>query len=360
MRIDEKDRALLERNRLLAAQNYSLTTEQLEWIYERKLFKLWVPKEFDGLEADFIDGIKTLEKLAYEDGSLAWTVTLCSGANLFVGYVDPKVHKLFLDEKICLGGSGFNSGVAEKHGEGYTISGEWKYATGSHHLTHFTLVAELWEDGKSLLDKNGQTRTAAFFVDANQVQIIEDWKTFGLESTASHSFSVKDAKVDSNREFYIDADKKTIDSPLFDIPFPLFAEATLLVNYIGIFRKFLDLVHFSFSRQPSKRTREGDTADKLLILEPIRNQFEADVNRYYKKVTALWSDRKYDDKDCEKSNVLAKDIVAFIKEKTAFLFPYCGIYAAQHETELNSVFRNIFTASQHNLLLHPMDSSDLT
>ena len=354
MLIDEKDRVLLERNRIPSAQNYSLTPEQLEWIYARKLFKLWVPEEFDGLEADFLEGIKILEKLAYEDGSLAWTVTLCSGANLFVGYINPQMQKIFREEKVCLGGSGFNSGIAKKNGTGYRISGEWKYATGAHHLTHFTLVAELWEEDKPLLDKNGRIRTAAFFVDANQVQIIEDWKTFGLESTASHSFSVENAEVNGNREFYIDMDKKTVDLPLFDIPFSLFAEATLLVNYMGMFRKFLDLVHFSFSRHPSKRKMRGTVVDKLDVLEAIRAQFEESVNTYYEKVSTLWSHKKYGETDCEESNVLAKDVVAFIKEKTAFLFPYCGIYAAQHETELNSVFRNIFTASQHNLLLHSM------
>lgn len=354
--IDEKDRALLERNRILAAQNYGLTPEQLGWIYERKLFKLWVPEKFDGLEADFLEGIKTLEQLAYEDGSLAWTVTLCSGANLFVGYINSQEQKVFQDKKVCLGGSGFNSGIAQKNEMGYRITGEWKYATGAHHLTHFTLVAELWEEDKPLLDKNGRIRTSAFFVDANQVQIIEDWKTFGLESTASHSFSVENAEVESSREFHIDVNKKTIDLPLFDIPFSLFAEATLLANYIGMFRKFLDLVHFSFSRLPSKRKMREATDDKLLALETIKTQFEEDVKTYYEKISILWTDKKYEEKDCEKSNMLAKDIVVFIKEKTAFLFPYCGIYAAQHDTELNSVFRNIFTASQHNLLLRSLDS----
>lgn len=351
IRINEKEKNILEENRLKAAKYYSLTDEQLNWVYDKKLFKLWVPKSFGGLEMDFVEGLRTLESLAYEDGSLAWTVTLCSGANLFIGFVDESQHTLFNDREICLGGSGFNSGIAEKDEKGYRIKGEWKYATGAHHLTHFTLVAEIWQNEKPVLDNNGKIKTAAFFVDKEDVKIIEDWQTFGLESTASHSFAVDNVQVDKGREFHIAIDQRSIDHPLYSIPFAFFAEATLLVNYIGMFRKFLDLTEISFTRYPVRRKVKEEPSKKTEVLNAIKRKFNEQSEEYFGLVEKMWREKIYAEETCMKSNHLAKEIVRFIKEKSAFLIPYCGIYAAQKDSEINSVFRNIFTASQHSLLL---------
>jgi hypothetical protein len=79
-----------------------------------------VPKEYDGLEVSLPDGLKIEEALATIDGSLGWTVTLCSGATLFIGYMQKDVAAtIFADKKVCFGGSGRASGVARKNSDGY-------------------------------------------------------------------------------------------------------------------------------------------------------------------------------------------------------------------------------------------------
>jgi len=52
----------------------------------------------------------------------------------------------------------------------------------------------------------------------------------------------------------------------------------------------------------------------------------------------------------EKIAVTSRNFVSAIKNNTVELFPGCGIGAAQREQEMNIVFRNIFTATQHSLL----------
>src|SRR5690606_3694640 len=76
-----------------AEKNGQLTADQLDTIYENKWFKLFVPREFDGLELSLPEGVRLEEELAYTDGSLGWTVTLCAGANLFSGYIDPTLAR---------------------------------------------------------------------------------------------------------------------------------------------------------------------------------------------------------------------------------------------------------------------------
>lgn len=348
----KQEQDLLHSQLQCSLEQYQLTEEQLSWLYERKFFKVWVPRSLGGLELDFVEGLHLLENLAYHDGSLAWTVTLCAGANLFVGYIEPDLHPLFKHAQVCLGGSGYPSGKAIKEGSGYILNGRWNYATGAPHLSHFTLVAEIWENGQALLDENNQVKTSAFFVDSKDVEIIYDWNTLGLESTASHSFTIHDLWVEANRAFTISIDHTTLDQEIYKIPFSFFAEATLLVNYIGMFRKMLDLVKISFEYQSSRVTHVHHDIDKKNhLLHSIQQSFEKQVLSYFQGVEMIESEKKYILQELEESNRRAKNIVKFIKRETAFLFPYCGIYSARKDSEINTVFRNIFTASQHTLLL---------
>lgn len=345
---------LIRHNVLLSESKGRLTDDQLNWLYREKYFKIWVPTGLGGLELDFLDGLELLESIAYEDGSLAWTVTLCSGANLFVGFVDPSIQHIFSSIDICFGGSGRCSGIANATETDYTISGKWTYATGAPHLTHFTLVAEIWENGAPLYNSNQEVIKKAFFVDKADVHIIEDWNTFGLVSTASHSFSLKDVKVSKQRAFELLPETATRPEAIYHVPFDLFAEATLLVNYVGMFRRMVDLTIHSFKYKQEKDL-SGFDQDKnqrgIAYVLKIKEAFDDMLNEYRRYIENMWHTKLYNTKEMELSSLLAQRIVSYIKQETSILYSYCGIYASRKDTEINTVFRNIFTASQHNLLL---------
>ena len=63
----------------------SLNPQQLSIIYKEHWFNLFVPKEYGGLELSLPEALSIQEALAWADGSTGWTVTLCSGANWFIG-----------------------------------------------------------------------------------------------------------------------------------------------------------------------------------------------------------------------------------------------------------------------------------
>ena len=135
----------------------SLPPATLKLAYENQWFNLWVPKVYAGLEASLVEGLTLLEELAYVDGSYAWTVTLCSGANMFAGFLEPSLAKgIFSQPTVCWGGSGRAAGTANWDGEHYILSGEWQYATGAPHLTHFTLNANLLDQGVPVLNEDGE------------------------------------------------------------------------------------------------------------------------------------------------------------------------------------------------------------
>src|SRR5690606_6621429 len=151
--------------------------EVLKWIATENLWNIWVPRQFGGLESNFTEGLKKLQSLARMDGSLGWTVTLCSGANYFIGNLQPETAKEIFAQPAILGGSGGLFGTAEKEGNQYKLNGIWKYATGAPYLTHFTLNAKIVEDGVEQTNEDGSPKFLSFVIPANTVFIIEDWNT---------------------------------------------------------------------------------------------------------------------------------------------------------------------------------------
>ncbi|PRD55854.1 acyl-CoA dehydrogenase [Sphingobacterium gobiense] len=355
MMLNTESRYLIKDSVRESIQRKALAPELLELIYRQNWFNLWVPKVYGGLNAELKEGCQLLEELAYIDGGFAWTVTLCAGANMFVGFIDSTLAEtIFKQDKVCWGGSGKPSGRADKMGNSFIISGAWKYATGAPHLTHFTLNAWIYEDGEPVVDETGNPVYHSFFIDREDVLIHYDWDTFGLECTASHSFSISELKVREERAFDLHPDKRTSDEPIFYYPFMTFAECTLAVNYVGMFRRFLDLLEKQLlikASDPEPAAEKGKILFKKV--DAVRSAFEEKRNRLYQLIAATWNKREPKKEFLVEIATLSRDLTHDVRIGTIDLFPYTGIAGAQRDNELNIVFRHIFTASQHALLNIP-------
>lgn len=334
-----------------------LTPALLELIYEQQWFTIWVPKKLGGLEMDLKEGCELLEDLAYADGGFAWTVTLCSGATMFAGFIEPSLAKeIFPRRNVCFGGSGQVSGKAERLGEYYLVSGEWRYATGTPHLTHFTANCYLYENGNPILNDDGSQEFRSFFIDRDDVLIHYDWDTFGLECTASHSFSVHKILLSENRSFILDPNYKKVHNSLFAYPFKPFAEVTLLVNYMGMFRRFMDLVQkYFFEKSKIPSWAESNSKGFFKLHDEIEQGFACKRTRIYELIGLSYGQLEKDNAIeneliYQEIGLLSRAIVKQIKLDVVALFPLCGIAAAQKDSELNILFRNLFTATQHSLL----------
>lgn len=345
-------RYIIRDNMHASIERRVLTTELLDLIYQQNWFNLWVPSIYGGLNVELKAGCQLLDELAYVDGGFGWTVTLCAGANMFAGFIEPTLaERIFKQHNVCWGGSGKPSGRADKVGNSFIINGSWKYATGAPHLTHFTLNAWIYEDGEPVFDTSGEPIYHSFFVDREDVLVHYDWDTFGLECTASHSFSISELKVPEERAFDLHPDKRTSQEPIFYYPFMTFAECTLAVNYVGMFRRFLDL----FEKQLLIKASDPEwAAEKGKILfkkvDAIRSAFEEKRNRLYQLMDETWNKREPKKEFLVEISTISRELADDVRTGTIDLFPYTGIAGAQRDNELNIVFRHIFTASQHALL----------
>lgn len=334
-----------------------LIKNQLDLIYEQKWFNMWVPKVYSGLALSLTKGLSILEEIAYWDGGLGWTVTLCSGANMFAGYIDPALATtIFADRMVCWGGSGRVGGTANLlEGDMYEISGEWQYATGSPHLTHFTLNCYIYKDGFAQHDEEGRPLIKSFFVKRDDVLIHYDWDCMGLECTASHSFSISYLQIPVTQSFFITSDRTFYPDKLHRYPFITFAQVTLLVNYIGMYRRFLDLTEkYFFTKSSDTLWTEKYAKKRFRLIDTYRDKLTIQHTAIDEFVTTSWQNIDNEnyklDPIYENIQRISQEIVSDIRQNVMHLYPLTGIQGSQRHNEINIVFRNIFTATQHSLL----------
>ncbi|MFC3417816.1 acyl-CoA dehydrogenase family protein [Algoriphagus hitonicola] len=343
----------------LSEQKGSLISEWLDEIYDQKWFKLFVPRALDGLELTFPQALKIEENLARKDGSLGWTVTLCAGAGWFVGFLEESLRKeVFSDPKVCLAGSGFVGGKANIQEDSYLISGHWTYASGAVHATHFTANCEIWENGKAVLDAEGKPQIKAFILTRDEVEILDAWHYMGMVATGSHAFRAENLQVPLNRSFEILPEKAKLSDPIYQFPFFPFAEATLAVNILGISLHLQELIQESFWKRHERKAFSGDQLayfEKLAKksgknMEKIRAKFYAKVEKAWKE---LEEDQQLSPKSKKSISKISRKMTGICRKLNAELYPFAGLEAAKTETELNRVWRDFNTVSQHSLLTFP-------
>ena len=309
----------------------------MDQIHHERLLQIWVPKRYGGLGFRLGQGLQLLFDWSKIDGSLGWMLTLCSGANFFSRNLKPNIAKeLFSNSKTCFGGSGMIGGTAEKHPDGaFLINGLWHFATGAPHLSHFTLNAKLTENGKPLLDGSGLEIIRSFVISKDHAEIIPNWKSMGMKATGTYSFKVENVKVSEDYSFIYD--EFFTDDVLDKIPFRIFADLTLLVNYLGM------ASHFSqeaIKIRPHLNLNFFDKKIEDAMVKAIEfaNEIEGLLNE---------SETITQEKQSEIHNY-SSDLVDSLSHQILQIFIQLGIKASHTDSAVYQVFCDYFTATQHS------------
>lgn len=331
------------RNSALAAEkSRTLHPEQLKAIYKNKWMKMYVPKQYDGLDLTLPEILRIEEALSWADGSTAWVVTLCSGAGWFVGFIDPEIaRELFSDGTICIAGSGAVTGTAEISEAGYLINGNWKYASGALHATAFTMNCLIQKDGKTVYNADGSPRISSFILTREEVSLQPTWNSMGMIATGSHSFEVKHIQVRHSRCFTIDPAHAVLKNAIYQYPFLQLAETTLAVNISGLAIQFIDLAEGIIGN-----TSEQEIAEIRSSLNLLRKNFYRAVEKSWE---SLLADNKISNALLVEVSEYSHKLVRQARDGANRLYPSCGLKAAAQESEINRVWRNIHTAGQHAL-----------
>jgi len=324
-----------------------LVPDQQTLIHQKGWLKMLAPRLAGGTEMPLPQVVRLEEEIAEADGSVGWVVTLCAGAGWFAGFLSPDTaREIIATPNVCLAGSGAPTGFADKEGEGYRITGRWDIASGAPMATHFTLNAILRDSGRPLLGEDGAPRIRAFVVPAGQVVVEPTWGSFGMKGTASHSYRVEGAWLPASWGFTIDPAHATVPGTLYRFPFMLLAWVTLAANLSGMARHFLQLAQETVAarRQPSASAQDA-VAQAAMALEGARECM-------YALLDQAWAQAEGGNIAAELDAQLREASMALVfsaRRAVGNTYPYCGLRAAQEDSDINRVWRDFHTASQHAL-----------
>ena len=315
------------------------------------------PAAAGGAELALPNAVRLEEAIAGADGSMGWIVTLCAGAGWFAGFLAPDfAREIISTPGLCVGGSGAPTGYAEREGDGFRLSGRWDIATGAPLATHFTLNAILRERGQPLLNPHGTPRIRAFIVPAASVQVLPSWHSIGLRATASHSFSMDGTWVAARHAFDIAPERASAPGPLYRFPFLTLAFVTLAANIAGMSLHFLRLAGplIARRRHPSSGCVLGELPAVVEVVRRAEQDVAAARAHFYHLLDAMWrcvcDNAALEEGQAHALNAASLALVNAGRNAVDTLYPFCGLHAADARSDINRVWRDLHTATQHAML----------
>ncbi len=197
------------------------------------LVRALVPAAAGGGEAEPQAFLDAVEALAGGDAAAAWIVAVCGTGGMLAAYLAPEVaREVYGDPGSMVGGVFAPMGRAVPDGDGFRVSGRWRFASGCGHATWLMggcLVAD-GEDVRRLPSGAPDIRLALFPAGAYAVH--DTWDVAGLRATGSHDIALEDAHVPASRTASLLSDAPVSDGPLY--AFPPFGLLALSIAAVGL------------------------------------------------------------------------------------------------------------------------------
>ncbi len=354
-----RDTARLQRHAAAAEAEGRLHAAQLAVFHRRGWLRMLAPRACGGAELALPQAVRLEEAIAEADGSCGWVATLCAGAGWFAGFLPPVLARDIVGtRRLCVAGSGAPAGIAVEEGRGFRISGRWTYASGAPHATHFTLNAVLHSgEGQPLADAAGMPRIRAFILPAAAAEVLPTWRSTGLRATASHSYRIDGQWVAAEQGFDISPEAATVPGPLYRFPFLSLAYVTLAANLAGMAGHFLALAGPVIAQRTRLLAagRPGDTATGQERVRQAREAMATARGDFYTLLDEAWTrvaaGQALGAAATDALRDASLDLVRRCRLAVDELYPWCGLLAAQEPAEINRVWRDFHTATQHSLLL---------
>lgn len=334
-----------------------LPQDTLELLYKNRWFHVLVPEVLGGQEMSLPEVVRLFEALAWADANVGWCVNLGAGANIFAGYFDAETGKeIFLPAQTCCAGSGAVTGTARQVSGGYQVSGQWKYASGATHATHFTANCYLLDKKGEQIKSDGEPVFRSFIFPAEQVTILDTWHVIGLKATSSNDFKVEDIFVPEAHTFSLLQASAFAQGPLYHFPFEQMAVVNMACMLSGIALHFIDLYReLAAHKKPlhgNGLLAENETAKELE--RKATTAFYTVRAHMYHTLQLTWKEYAAGQTAGEALlQALSRDARKAAEEARQVmydLYPLCGMSILNPGSELNKVWRDAATAGQHYLL----------
>jgi len=241
----KKIEPVIRRHSFEAEKNRKLSDPVLKALKESKMFRIWKPEAYDGLETDPITGFKALEALSKIDSAVGWNVSISMAIDTIMQWFsDEAMEEMFASEdEIIVAGSWNPPGKAVPVKGGYEVTGQWSIVSGCQYANWFFMNAVVMDGDKSRTYEDGNPVLLFMLTPMKQAKVIETWNTIGMKGTGSHDMALEKVFIPEHLTtpmLPIDqANGSAFQGPLYQNSI-WYAIATIAGSALGIARAAID------------------------------------------------------------------------------------------------------------------------
>ena len=211
---------------------------------EAGLFRMLLPRPFNGLETDPLTFITAIEEIAKADASTAWSLCQTSVCAMSAAYLPPEsaMEVFGRDPKAVLAWGPGPTGRGVAAPGGYRVTGSFAFASGGRHATWLGAHVPVFEaDGSPRRRPAGTQVVRTVLFPASAAPLTDIWHVVGLRGTGSDAFAVNDLFVPETHSLDRDdpADRRS-PGPLYTLPTTSLYACGFASLAVGLARALLD------------------------------------------------------------------------------------------------------------------------
>lgn len=337
----------------------TLAPEAVTALRDAGLFRLKLPAEMGGAEADPVSEMLVLEEIAYHDFTSGWCTMVGATAIASLGAFLPQagLDRVFANGKIPTASiSFFPAGRAVRKDGGYQLSGRWRFNSGIRHAEW--IVAGAVVEGSE--QENGDRPLVIFTaIPAADVTLYDNWRdVVGLKGTGSCDCSVDNYHLPEHLSFVWDllAPKPRRGGPSYLFPPFSFVAKEHGSVAIGAARRALDeLIKIATSTRGTFRSSKLDErqvvhrqiAEADLKIRSARALLHDRYEQLYEKVNAGHLPDGSDIADVRAIAVYATDVAINV---ATMAYHFAGNTGLRHPHILGRTLRDLNTAGIHQVV----------
>ncbi|MFJ7746751.1 acyl-CoA dehydrogenase family protein [Peribacillus sp. NPDC097295] len=276
----EKVGKLAEQEAQEAEKNATISENVINLMKETQISRLMLPKKYGGPQIDLKTFAKVVRKVANYNISAAWLAYLYPLHNILPSYLPEKGRDEIVNQGGLICDVFAAIGKAERDGDGYRISGKWNFASGVLYCDWIGLGVEMQ------FPDSIKPEVALPILRASEIQIVENWDTFGLRGSGSNQVIVDNVYVPMERILRLkDAEsKRKPPEEDYDKEYPLYHVPFYPAFYLGFPNMALggaERILSEFKKLTENRVRlmdgirESESPRSQRVLAEITTEFHA-------------------------------------------------------------------------------------
>ena len=205
------------------------------------VFRLTVPADVGGYEADDEIVTEVLAQISRGCPSTSWICTIMTSANTLPALLtDDAADEIYATPDLRMTGTFEATGEATRVEGGYEVTGQWMWNTGGIHSNWIAPVCRTTDEG-------GPVRIQAI-IPASEVEHQQNWRAAGMRGTATNVVSVKNVFVPASRTILVNdllagvfPTRRYSDNPYYNRPWIMLLSVDAGPVLLGMARGAMDV-----------------------------------------------------------------------------------------------------------------------